>query len=154
MAFYALTLLVWWQEGHLAWKKLSGGVLAWLSVWSELQTWIWPSWCHCHSLSLASEKSRLVLPFWYRFTRVLPDNGPLNGCVCVTDRPTGWLIDWLLGWLAGSDHVIYPRSQAGALSLSALHSAVPRVNAGELMSSRLSSTGNFTLSDFTFLPEC
>jgi len=38
MAFYALTLLFGWQEGHLAWKKLSGGVLAWLSVWSELQT--------------------------------------------------------------------------------------------------------------------
>jgi len=38
MAFNALMLLVGWQEGHLAWKKLSGGVLAWLSVWSELQT--------------------------------------------------------------------------------------------------------------------
>jgi len=57
-------------------------VLAWLSVWSEVQTYIWPSWCHCHSLSLASVKSRLVLPFWYRLTRVVPDKGPLNGCVC------------------------------------------------------------------------
>jgi len=26
--------LVGWQEGHPACKKLSGGVLAWLSVWS------------------------------------------------------------------------------------------------------------------------
>ena len=52
-------------------KKLSGGVLAWLSVWSDVQTCIWPSWCHCHSLSLASVKSRLVLPFWYRLTRVV-----------------------------------------------------------------------------------
>jgi len=34
VAFSALTLLVGWQEGHLACKKLSGGVLAWLSVWS------------------------------------------------------------------------------------------------------------------------
>ena len=31
------------QEGHLACKKLSGGVLAWLSVWSEVQTCMWPS---------------------------------------------------------------------------------------------------------------
>jgi len=54
----ALMLLVGRQEGHPACKTLSGGVLAWLSVWSELQTCIWPSWCHCHSL-------------------------PLNGCVCV-----------------------------------------------------------------------
>jgi len=38
---------------------------------------------HCQSLSLASVKSRLVLPFWYRLTRVVPDKGPLNGCVCV-----------------------------------------------------------------------
>jgi len=29
-----LTLLVGRQEGHPACKKLSGGVLAWLSVWS------------------------------------------------------------------------------------------------------------------------
>ena len=28
-------------------------------------------------------KSRLVLPFWYRLTRVVPDKGPLNGCVCL-----------------------------------------------------------------------
>jgi len=33
-AFSALTLL-------------RGGVLAWLSAWSETQTSIWPSWCHC-----------------------------------------------------------------------------------------------------------
>ena len=64
-------------------KKLSGGVLAWFSVWSEVQTCIWPSWFHCHSLYLASVKSRLVLPFWYRLTRVVLDKGPLNGCACV-----------------------------------------------------------------------
>ena len=85
-AFSALTLLVGRQEGHPACKKLSSGVLAWLSVWIEMQTCIWPSWCHCHSLSLASVKSRLVLPFWYRLTRVVPDKRPLNGCVCVREE--------------------------------------------------------------------
>ena len=54
-------------------------MLAWLSVWSEVQTCIWPSGCHCHSLFLASVKSRLVLPFWYRLTQVVPEKGPLNG---------------------------------------------------------------------------
>jgi len=49
-------------------KKLSSEVLAWFSLWSEMQTCIWPSWCRCHSLSLASVKSRLVLPFWCRLT--------------------------------------------------------------------------------------
>jgi len=43
VAFSALTLLVGWQEGHPACKKQSGGVLAQLSVWSEVQTCIWPS---------------------------------------------------------------------------------------------------------------
>jgi len=38
LVFSALTLLVGQQEGHSACKTLSGGVLAWLSVWSEVQT--------------------------------------------------------------------------------------------------------------------
>ena len=42
LAFSALMLLVGRQEGHPVCKKLSG-VLAWLSVWSEVQTCIWPS---------------------------------------------------------------------------------------------------------------
>jgi len=36
VAFSAFTLLVGQQEGHPACKKLSGEVLAWLSVWSEV----------------------------------------------------------------------------------------------------------------------
>ena len=35
LLFSALTLLVGRQEGHPACKKLSGVVLAWLSVWSS-----------------------------------------------------------------------------------------------------------------------
>jgi len=43
VAFSALTLLVGRQEGQPACKTLSGGVLAWFSVWSEVQTCIRPS---------------------------------------------------------------------------------------------------------------
>ena len=98
IAFSALTLLVRQQEGHPACEKVSGGVLVWLSVWSEVHTCIWPSWCHCHSLSLASVKSRLVSPFWYRLTRVVPDKGPLNVCVfvCVCES-FYWLRRLILG---------------------------------------------------------
>ena len=75
---------VGWVAGRASGlEKLSGGVLARLSAWSEVQTCICPSWCHCHSLSLASVKSRLILPFWCRPTWVVPDKGPLNMCVCV-----------------------------------------------------------------------
>jgi len=60
-------LLVEWQEVHLACKKLSGGVLAWLCVWGEAQIC---SRCHCHSLSLAP-----VNPDWFYlpvFTFLVP----------------------------------------------------------------------------------
>jgi len=40
---YHQQLVVGRQEGHLACKKLGAGVLVWLSVWSEMQTCIWPS---------------------------------------------------------------------------------------------------------------
>jgi len=36
-AFSALMLLVGQQEGDLACKKLSGGMLAWLCVWIKVQ---------------------------------------------------------------------------------------------------------------------
>jgi len=43
LTFSALTLLVGWQERHLACKKLSGGMLVCLSVWSKVHTCIWPN---------------------------------------------------------------------------------------------------------------
>jgi len=81
-AFSALTLLVGWQEGHLACKTLSGGVLAWLSVWryADLhmaQLMPLPLTVSCFS------KIQIGFTFWYWLTRVVPDKGPLNGCVCV-----------------------------------------------------------------------
>jgi len=54
---------VGWAAGracHPAYKKLSGGMLAWLSVWGKVQIFIWPNWCRCHSLSLAA-----VNPGWF-----------------------------------------------------------------------------------------
>jgi len=58
-------------------KKVSGRMLAWLCVWVKVQICIWPSWCHCHSLSLAP-----VNPDWFYLR-------------CNID----WLIDCLNGWL-------------------------------------------------------
>ena len=81
VTFSALTLLAGWQEGHPACKNWSVG--CWHGYLSGARCRLAYGWCHCHSLSLALVKSRLVLPFWYRLTRVVPDKGPLNGCVCV-----------------------------------------------------------------------
>jgi len=82
--FSALTLLVGRQEGHPACKKRSGGLLAWLSIWSEVQTCIWPSWFHCHSLVSCYSKIQLG------FTLLVPAHLGSPGkravkrvCVCV-----------------------------------------------------------------------
>ena len=78
VAFNALTLLVGRQE------KFSDWVLVWLCVWIEVHiVCIWFSWCHCYPKtpsSLATFKSRLVLPFWYRLTQVVLEKRPLKGC--------------------------------------------------------------------------
>ena len=89
-------------------------MLAWLSVWSEVQTCIQPSWRHCHSLSLAPVKSRLVLPFWYRHTRVVPNKGPLNGCVCVFQRecPYFW---WHLNLLTTHTYCMWDKWQEASM---------------------------------------
>ena len=77
----ALTLLVGRQEGHPTCKKTEwsgAGVVICLELGADL---------HMAQLmplpltALASVKSRLALPFWYRLTRVVPDKGPLNGCM-------------------------------------------------------------------------
>jgi len=81
-AFSALTLLVGWQEGHPACKKLSGGVLAWfcLEQGADLhmaQLMPMPLAVSC------SSKIQIGFTFLYWLNWVVPDKGPLNGCVCV-----------------------------------------------------------------------
>jgi len=76
---------VGWASGRASslWK-LRDEVFVWLSVWSKVQiVCICFSWCHCHPKtpsSLASFKSRLVLPFWYRLTQVVLEKRQLNMC--------------------------------------------------------------------------
>jgi len=101
-AFSALTLLVGWQEGHPACKKLSDGVLAWLSVWSEVQICISPSWCHSHPVISYFTKIQNGLPFWCQLTQVVLEKRPLNECSSVVVQ-TRWTFSWvsflnLLSW--------------------------------------------------------
>jgi len=77
-AFSALTLLVGRQEGHPACKKTEwwgAGVVICLERGADWHM------AQLKPLSLASVESRLFLPFWYWLTRVVPEKGPLNGCV-------------------------------------------------------------------------
>jgi len=82
-AFSALTLLVGRQEGHPACKKPVVGCWRGYLSGATCRLAYGPADAtatHC----LASVKSRLVLPFWYRLTWVVPEKGPLNGCVWCT----------------------------------------------------------------------
>ena len=92
-AFSALTLLVGQQKRHPACKKRVVG--CWCGCLEQGADLHMASWCHCHSLSPASVKSRLVLPFWYRLTRVVPEKGPLNGCVRACVRACVCVKVWL-----------------------------------------------------------
>ena len=52
------------QEEHSACEKLSDDVLAWLSVWSEVQMiCIWSSWYHCHPVISCFIKIQIGLTF-------------------------------------------------------------------------------------------
>ena len=93
-AFSALTLLVGWQEGHPACKNWAVGCWRGYLSGTRCRLAYGPADAtatHC----LASVKSRLVLPFWYRLTQVVLDKGPLNGCVC----ELGWVgsVSWWVG---------------------------------------------------------
>ena len=82
IAFSALTLLVGWQEGHTACKKTEwcgAGMVICLQRGADLhmaQMMPLPLTVSCFS------KIQIGLPFWYQLTRVVPEKGPLNVCVC------------------------------------------------------------------------
>ena len=73
-----------WVVG--CWHGYLSGARCRLAMAQRIPLLLTVSWFHCYSLSLASVKSRLVLPFWYRLTRVVPEKGPLNlfvyMCLC------------------------------------------------------------------------
>jgi len=57
------------------------GIMAWLSVWNEVQIiCIGSSWCHCHLIISCSSKIQYGLPFWCRLTQVVLEKRLLNGC--------------------------------------------------------------------------
>ena len=86
-------LLVRWQEGHPACKKTEwwdAGMVMWLGQGTHLhmdQLMPLPLTVSC------SAKCRLVLPFWYRLTLVVPDRireghkTVVCMCVCVPAYP-------------------------------------------------------------------
>ena len=75
-------MLVGCQEGFPACRKVSGEVLAWLSVWSEVQRVAYgPADANATISSLALLKSRMALPFCCRLTEVVLEKRLLNGCL-------------------------------------------------------------------------
>jgi len=60
--------------------------------------------------SLASFKSRLVLPFWYRFTQLALEKRPLNGYIVV--------VEYLLKSTAVFVAVLFAVSHVGPTGIS------------------------------------
>jgi len=61
-------------------KNMSEVVLAWLSVWREVQTiCIWSSWCHCHPIISCFIKIQNGSTFWCHLTQVVVEKRLLNG---------------------------------------------------------------------------
>jgi len=76
-----LTLLVGQQEGHPACKKTDwwgAGVVICLERGAVHMAQLMPLPLTVSCFS----KIQVGLPFWYRLTLVVPEKGPLNGCVC------------------------------------------------------------------------
>jgi len=110
-AFSALMLLVGWQEGHPACKKTEwwgAGIVICLEREADVhmaQLMPLPLTVSCFSkiqIGFTFLVLALILSFWYRLTRVFPEKGPLNGCVCVcvvlldrraSERPRGLVGD-------------------------------------------------------------
>ena len=87
LCFIQLTLLVGRHEEHPARKIFSDEVLAWLSVWSEVQiVCIWSGWCHCHPIISCFSKMQNGLPFWCHITQFV-----LNGCSGHFFDTVGWM---------------------------------------------------------------
>ena len=85
MTFSALTQLFGWQEGHPACKKLSGGVLVWLTG-ARCRFAYGPA-AATATQSLASVKSRLVLVVAHPGNPGQSSEGhKTDVCVCVCVR--------------------------------------------------------------------
>ena len=52
-----------------------------------------------------SSKSILFLPFWYRFIWVVPDKGPLNGCIYTVVRAAVSLVDCIIFQTSSSENM-------------------------------------------------
>jgi len=106
IAISALTLLVECQEEHPVCVKLSDEVLAWLSVWSQVQMiCIWSSWCHCLPIVSCFIKiqigSTFLVPVKWVSCRLVEDTGIKQvsygmwliddtQCVCVCMYVADW----------------------------------------------------------------
>ena len=78
--FDILTLfIIGWTAGTASGLQNRDEVLAWLSVWSEVQMiCIWSSWCHCHPIIFCCSKIQNGLPFRCWLTQVVLEKRPLN----------------------------------------------------------------------------
>jgi len=97
VAFSALPSVLWhcWlgnRKGSSLYK-LSGEVLAWLSVWSEMRMiCIWSNWCHRHPIISCFIIIQNGLLFWYRLSQTVLEKRLLNGCSVAVIATVPWFL--------------------------------------------------------------
>ena len=120
--FSALTLLVGWQEGHAACKKLSGGLLAWLSLWNEMQTCIWQQLMPLPLTVSCSSKIQIGFTFLV----------PAHPCI-PRHRAVKWVCVYVCMSAVQSEAVTPPLLQSGPLSSATPLSSVLTVRSKALV---------------------
>ena len=78
-----------------------------LHIYTHARTHIYRPFFRNYPGEPVPEKSRLVLPFWYWLTWVVPEKGPLNGCVCVCKISTSTSLcsAFYGGWKRDTAHI-------------------------------------------------
>ena len=96
-------------------------MLAWLSVWSEVQTGICHSWCHFHSLSLSDSNIQIGFTFLVPAYPGSPGKRAIKCvcvCVCVTEIQWQWVNS--AAWI----EISWPEKTVAAFTTSLLPSVI------------------------------
>jgi len=120
---------------------LSGEVLAWLSVWREVQmTCIWSSWCHCHPIiswysNIQHKQSHTVPQSFQAFSK----SSAGNKCYWLQCFDT-------VGSVSGRESGLYKHKWWGAGVVICLKQGTNNLHTVQLMSSLASDWFNLSLA--------
>ena len=138
----ALTLLLGRQEGHPVCKNWVVG--CWHAVWIKVQTCIWPSCCHCHSLVSCFSKIQIGFTFLVpahlgstgrrAVKHVVISHGWKVNIWCINVAVIRWCAcDVTVHWSCGTSSVVCGQALATSREMSFSPVAAPAPNTSVLL---------------------